>query len=157
MTFVSEKTIDQITIELENSDTQFEQAVTRLEEEQPHILAFLFSENFEVLTTIEKDYLLFLCITIWRSVKKEIGTIGLISEEQIGNAEELNWGKITTAKGKTFRDRLDGFFENTPQEDLLAFVEDSLTMDEEGENTVTKEGREPMFVALKTIIDVLTN
>lgn len=156
MTFISENIIDQITEELENSDTEFDYSVTRLEEEQPHILAYLFNENFDVLTTAEKDYLLFLSITIWRSVKKELGTIGLISEDQIGNAEEQNWEKMAAAKGKTFRERLDVFFENTPQEDLLAFVEDSLTIDEE-EMTVTKEGREPMFVGLKTMIDVLTD
>ena len=41
------------------------------------------------------------------------------------------------------------------QEDLLAFVEDNLVEDED--SVVTKEGREPMFVALKSVIDVLTN
>ena len=52
---------------------------------------------------------------------------------------------------KKFRERLDVFFQDYFQEDLLAFVEDSLS--EEEEEMVTKIGREPMFVALKTIID----
>ena len=39
------------------------------------------------------------------------------------------------------------FFENSSQEDLLAFIEDSLL--EEEEDLVTKVGREPMFIALK--------
>jgi len=47
---------------------------------------------------------------------------------------------------------MDIFFKNYFQEDLLAFVEDSLIEEEEG--LVTKVGREPMFVALKSIIDV---
>ena len=55
---------------------------------------------------------------------------------------------------KRFRDRMDIFFENYSQEDLLAFVEDNLVEDED--SLVTKEGREPMFVALKSVIDILT-
>ncbi|MFK7934247.1 MAG: hypothetical protein AB8G22_12110 [Saprospiraceae bacterium] len=156
MAFISENTIDQITVELENSDAKFEEALIRIEEEQPHILAYLFNENFDVLTNSEKDYLLFLAITIWKSTKKEVGTIALVNENTIGSAEEQNWEFMTAAKGKTFRDRLDIFFNNTPQEDLLAFVEDALTLDDEEDRTVTKEGREPMFVALKTVIDVIT-
>jgi len=154
--FISEHIIDQITTELESSDGEFERAVVRLEEEQPYLLAYLFNEEFEVLTVAEKDYLLFLSIALWRSIKKEVGTLRMVGENDIGEADEKNWEQLTTAAGKTFRDRLNSFFEITPQEDLLAFVEDSLTLDEE-ETTVTKEGREPMFIALKTIIDVLTH
>ena len=58
---------------------------------------------------------------------------------------------------KKFRDRLDPFFENTQQEDLVAFAEDAVTEDlDDPESLVTKEGREPIFVALATMIDVLT-
>ena len=51
------------------------------------------------------------------------------------------------------------FFENTQQEDLLAFIEDSLTPgeDDDEEFPVTEEGAEAMFVMLKTVVDVLTN
>ena len=49
---------------------------------------------------------------------------------------------------------MDVFFEDYAQEDMLAFVEDNLVEDED--STITKEGREPIFVALKSVIDVLT-
>ena len=157
MTFIPEQTIDQITVELENSEVKFEQALTHMEAEQPNVLAYLLSENFAVLTHLEKDYLLFLAITIWKSIKKEVDTIALVAEDKIGQTEEKNWEIMSAAKGKTFRDRLDVFFADTPQEDLLALVEDALTLDDDDEEKgVSKEGREPMFVALKTTIDVLT-
>ena len=42
----------------------------------------------------------------------------------------------------------------------MAFVEDALTGEAENEEgeafSITPEGREPMFVMLKTVIDVLT-
>jgi len=54
---------------------------------------------------------------------------------------------------------LDAFFEGYAQEDLLAYVEDSLLLSEEqGKNElgVTPEGRPLLFISLKTLIDVLT-
>ena len=47
--------------------------------------------------------------------------------------------------------------EQTEQEDLLAFAEDAVLEEEDDpEALVTKEGREPIFVALKTMVDVLS-
>jgi hypothetical protein len=45
------------------------------------------------------------------------------------------------------------FFDGYPQEDLLAFLEDSLQQDEE--NPVTGVGAELIAVTAKSIIDVL--
>jgi hypothetical protein len=82
-----------------------------------------------------------------------------MSPEELEEIEEGNWTQLNDAVGKNFRQKLDGFFEDYPQEDLLAFVEDSLVISKEGEESddfeISKEGREPIFVALKTIIDCL--
>ncbi|MFK8104727.1 MAG: hypothetical protein AB8G15_19570, partial [Saprospiraceae bacterium] len=71
--------------------------------------------------------------------------------------EEDNWEKLENVPAGSFRDRLDVFFKDYPQEDLLAFAEDALVEEEEDSDiNLTKEGKELMFVALKTIIDCLT-
>ena len=57
------------------------------------------------------------------------------------------------APGSNFHDRLNAFFNEYPQEDLLAFVEDSLESDED--ITVSPAGRELIFVACCTLIDAL--
>ena len=54
---------------------------------------------------------------------------------------------------RKFNEKIDPFFKDYPQEDLLAFVEDSLVQDEDSE--ITNEGRDYIFIALKTIIDSL--
>ncbi|MFT5382917.1 MAG: hypothetical protein ACI81W_000313, partial [Saprospiraceae bacterium] len=64
------------------------------------------------------------------------------------------WEKLSENQSKGFRDKLDVFFENTSQEDLLAFVEDALVQDEE-DDMISPEGREYVFITLKTIIDCL--
>ncbi len=156
MKFVSEQVIDSIAEQLDGSTNIYEAAIEELREEQPAILAYLFNEELKVLTQKEKEYLLYLILVIWKS-------IGVVAEEPIGKVspdaftqrEEENWNIIDSQKKKHFRDKLDVFFEGYPQEDLLAFVEDAL-VEEEEDDMVTKEGREALFVILKTVLDCWT-
>lgn len=158
MKFVSEKVIDTVIDELEDlSDEQYEQRMETFSEAQPVLFAWLFSEQFDLLNEDEKGYLQYLALIAWLSVVKVNGPAEAVSEEQIGEAEEKNYEVLEASSAKKFRERLDSFFENTPQEDLLAFAEEAVLEDEgEPDSLVTKEGREPIFVALKTLVDVLT-
>jgi len=152
MKFISENIIDQVTEEIGESETAFKKATLELREEQPSVTAYIFSENFDLFTQGEKEYFLFLALVIFKSIKSEAGDLKNISENTLGKHEEINWQILGSVTAKKFRERIDIFFKNYHQEDLLAFVEDSLM--EEEEEMVTKVGREPMFVALKSIIDV---
>jgi hypothetical protein len=152
--FISEDMIDAVILELEEAD--FEQEVAVLGEKQPVLLAYVLSEDFELLTNAERDWLLYLFLVVWQAVEKNNALKGPLSKNALEAAEEANWARLEAVTAKRFRDRMTPFFEGYAQEDLLAFVEDSLTEDEEDtEAVVTKEGREPIFVALKSVIDVL--
>lgn len=153
--FISEKTIEQQAQQLDSADTNYEQAIAALEAAQPHILAYLFSESFQYLTEEERAYLLYLTIVIYQSIQTQQEVV-LITEEVLGQHEEANWERMEASSSKPFRQRLDSFFENTTQEDLLAFMEDSLVADaEDQEDFLTNPGREIIFVGLKTIMDSL--
>ena len=160
MQMISENTIDRIIGQFEQAELDYESATEEFAKQQPAIMSFLFSEQDGVLTDNERNFMLYLAIVIWRSIEYIGPTHPLIDPKKISEAEEANWEKMDKAKGSSFRDRLDIFFKNTSQEDLLAFIEDSLTLDEitddEADVVVTKEGVEPMFVMLKTVVDVLT-
>jgi len=153
MNFISENIIESVAEEIGASEENFKDALLEFNTEQPLLTAYIFSENFDLLTQPEKEYFLFLVLVLFFSVKNEHGVLDTITAETIGKAEENNWMLLSEVKVKKFRERMDVFFEGYNQEDLLAFVEDALT--EEEEETVTKVGREPMFVALKSIIDCL--
>ncbi len=157
--FVSEQIIEQQLAQFQQEEVEYDAFIKELEERQPYLLAYLLSDSFTLLTQQEKDYLLYIVLVIWKSaVAKNEGTIAIVSEEQIGTCEENNWDKLDNAKAKRFRDKLDVFFQNTPQEDLLAFVEDSLADDDDSdEDFLTKVGRELIFIGAKTTIDVLTS
>lgn len=153
--FVSEKIIDSQAEQ--TADYQVE--IEDFRANQPVILSYFFSENFNVLTTKEREYLLYLALVIWKSVKQVQPDLPEVSEERLGNTEEQNFELFGAATGRRFRDKLDVFFESYKQEDLLAFVEDALEIDDEDSEhfQVTTIGREPIFMALKSLIDVLTS
>ncbi len=151
MKFVSEQIIDQVAEELGASESNFERGIQDMETHQPVLLAYLFSENFSLFTDQEREFLLFLVTVIYRSAKRVNDQLATIGEEELSLKEEDNWNLLQGVRGRKFHDRLDVFFQNHPQEDLLAFVEDALSDVEDG--YVTKEGREAIFVAVKSIVD----
>lgn len=149
---VSEQTIDKTVDALESAD--FEREVEYLSERQPELVGYLFSEDFDLLTEDERGYMLYLTLVLYQSVETQNGNVPPINASDLENAEENNWALLENITEKRFRERITVFFEKTQQEDLLAFIEDALTDDED--NMITPEGREPIFVALKSIVDIIT-
>lgn len=154
MAFVDEQIIDEVIDQLELTEGAYEAEVREMEESQPVLSAYFWSENFELFTPDERFYMQYLALIIWKSYSKVNGLPGLITEEQISEAEELNWARLEDVKSPIFRERAGVFFEQFFQEDLLAFVEDAL-LDDDEDAVVTKEGREALFVTLKTVIDLM--
>ncbi len=152
MTLIKENIIDKVSFELDANEGNYNQVVKAMEKDAPFLLAYPFSEGFELLTDEERQYLLYLIMVIWKSVHTATGRFPTMAPEDISKAEEQNWEKLNQSKERRFHDRITPLFEDYPQEDLLAFAEDALAYDEE-DNFITSEGREYMFVALKSVID----
>ena len=156
MKFISESLVEQAAELLNTSEESYERAVEEMEEEQPVLLSYFFTEDFQVFTQSEKEYLFYLMLVVWKAVSLGGESIPAITEQQLSQAEDSNWEQMQGVKARGFHERLNVFFDNYPQEDLLAFVEDALS-DEEDDDAilVTKEGREALFVSLKSAIDCL--
>lgn len=147
--------VDEVTEELSASEKAFEHTIELMNKQQPILLGYLFSENFEAFTQNEREYLLFLSAVIWKSVFRVWGQQDPITTEQLSAAEDHNWHVLQTTNSNLFRERINAFFDEQPvEEELLAFIEDALLDDDE--SPVTLEGREPLFITLKSIIDSLT-
>lgn len=146
--------IDEVTEELSASAKAVEKTLDMMNEQQPVLLAYLFSESFEVFTEQEREFILFLVCVIWKSIFRVFGPQEIVRETHLSAADDVNWGLINEVSSHRFRERLDVFFQQHPEEEeLLAFVEDAILDDDE--SPVTNEGREPIFVSLKSIIDCL--
>ncbi len=151
--FISEEIINKI-FELEvESDNDSTESLLDLSREQPAIFHYINQEDFELLTEEEFDFLVFLTVIIFKSFRERRVAIKEVPVRDIESTEEANWEILNSATSNKFRNRIDAFYTDYPQEDLLAFVEDALEPDDLP--IVTKEGREPLFIILKTIIDVL--
>ncbi len=146
--------IDEVTEELSASEKAVEKTLDMMNEQQPILLAYLFSESFEVFTEQEREFILFLVCVIWKSIFRVFGPQEIVRETHLSAADDANWGLLNEVEGHRFRERLDVFFKQHPEEEeLLAFIEDAILDDDE--SPVTNEGREPIFVSLKSIVDCL--
>jgi hypothetical protein len=156
MKFIAEDIIEDSIAYLDASEAYYEQTVQHFQAQQPIAFTYLFAEGFALLTEEEQGLLRYMALVVWRAVTQtKQQPARHISQEEIGQAEEANWEKFNVQKG-SFRDKLDIFFADTDQEDLLAFLEDTLMEDEEDkENDIAPEARATLFISLKSIIDCL--
>jgi hypothetical protein len=150
---VEESIIDQAIEELELLHNEPEEIVDEIKESYPVIFAYLLSESFELLTEQENEEVFYIASVILKAIELADIEIPETTTEELENIEERNWEILSNSKDNAFRHRISVFFEGYKEEDLLAFVEDMLSDDED--TTITKEGRETIFVSLKTIIDAL--
>ena len=135
--FIAENTIDETVERLEDFEDH-QSLINELGEIQPGILAYLTSESFDLFSDEERDFLFFMTLVIVGAIQKQHPDLAVVTEDELGEAEERNWELFEKTKARAFRDKLDTFFDKYPQEDLLAFVEDALESDED--SLITKEG-----------------
>lgn len=158
MVEITDKHIEATIEAFEKADEQAsEQQVVDFTEKYPEVLAWLYNEDARFFTVEEKEFIFFMLMVIWKSVERGMGE-GLmpsVGGADIEKREDANWEKLNKVKERQFTKRLDVFFKDTKQEDLLAFIEDALAT-EQGGDVITNESREPIFVFLKSFIDCLT-
>lgn len=148
--------IDQAAIEgvitLWEDGQRYTDQIQSIMENYPVITGFLLQESTDILREEEKDTLWLVAATLLYLLQAL--PIRMVTEEQLSLQEEHNWNAYQAEKEGTFYDRITPFYEDYPQEDLLAFVEDMVQVDEE-DGDITKIGREVIFITCKTLIDVL--
>ena len=157
MEFIKEAKIEQTLILLEQGENAIAEGFTEFGLEQPAFVQFIASENFKILKEKEYDLLIFILVVIYQSSKSDQESPILyptIEAELIESMDEENWEVYNEEGSQNYSKALDIYFKEYPQEDLLAFVEDSLVEDEEDE-TITTVGREIIFITAKTLVDCM--
>jgi len=151
---IKQDAIEAIMERLQANPDLFSTLLDGLEKDQPAIINWLFSESFDILNQEEKQYFLFLSLVIIVAISEEMVIEHTIAPKVIEEQEESNWTTFSSQSAKAFREKINVFFDGYPQEDLLAFIEDALEL-EHDDQIVTTIGRPPMFMALKTLVDVM--
>lgn len=151
---IAESTIDRTLDRLENAGDDYEVQIQDFADDQPELMDYLTNEDAEAFTETERELLLFAALVVYQSIDDERSGLRTATGDQIATAEERNYAVLSAARGGSLRDRLTPFFEQSGEEELLAFIED-LTLSEDEESSISNEAREPFFVTLKTVMDVL--
>lgn len=152
-TLVDENIIESIIESLDNNQKLID-LEKRWADDFPSISDYLNQENFSLLINEEKAYLNFIIAVIFLSWEKKFGGFEKdFNPKSLEKIEESNWEKLNKANGKSFREKLDVFFEGHSQEDLLAFIEDSIQEDEE--QMVSSAARDIVFICATTILDTI--
>ncbi len=154
MQFIPENIINEKIALYEANDEIFARDFQQMVEHNNPILSFFQQESLELLTESEKVLLEFMFTVIYSSIHEHIKSHTTVNIQSLEDAEEKNWEIFNDNSSKNFTQICDIFFENYPQEDLLAFVEDTLQLDEE-EPVITTVGREIILIACKSFIDTL--
>ncbi|NNF36754.1 MAG: hypothetical protein HKN68_21815 [Saprospiraceae bacterium] len=149
---ISEKYIDQVILTL-NSAPLYEERLRNIIETRQALVSYLESEGFEILDYEERDLLWYLTVVVHDSILEAGNNIPDITVEDIEIAEEKNYAALESDHMK-FSDMADLLFNDYPEEDLLAFIEDTVIPDEE--HFPSPVGRKVIFISMKTVIDVLT-
>ncbi len=151
---ISETTVEKVINIFENDPEGYMDALAALMDSQSALFAFLSQESNDVLTEQEKDIMWYIVLVIVSSFQEE-HSMHSISDVELGNNEERNWDLYQQQSKSDFRNMVTVFFEDYDQEDLLAFVEDVLVVEED--SPITTVGREVIFISSKSVIDSLEN
>jgi len=149
--FISESVIDEVLDLLDTDKDLYEKEFDYLTTEQLGLAQYLIDEEFNSLTSDEREGLIFLTVVIIASIHRATGGVPTLTLDDLEKSEDENWSKVEHLPANQVSQRFDLLFQDYQQEDLLAFIEDSLVV-EDG-SFVTKEGKEPMFIVMKSVID----
>lgn len=144
---IIENTIEQYADDVE----AYESALVELMDAQPALLAFLTQESTDLLLDEEKDIMWYIAVVIINACQSDGIAVPQLSDETLSDYEEANWQLLQDQPKGTFREKLTAFFEDYKQEDLLAFVEDTLELEED--SPITAVGRDVIFISAKAVID----
>lgn len=159
MNRISTDQIDELVMRLETLSIEETEALfDEFAEQQPAYVAYIMQEEFEALGEDEHELLLFNAMTVWYIMRELTGELEPISEEEIDDAQDANWDRVDALpalKKQTFEEHVEPVIALYPQDELLYFILDTMQDDEEAEFNLSKDSKLPIFVAIKTMVDIL--
>ena len=148
---VTEQIIDK-TLDLLHTGENFDDSSIILIDEHPEVIAYLDSESFDILIEEEKDVLWYCLVVLYTAIKDGKDHLQQRDVKEIEAKEEENY-EVLGDNNMKYSEMCNLLFEDTKEEDLLAFIEDFLVPDED-EDDITPTGRKVLFITLKTMVDV---
>ena len=148
---IQEQYIDNAVLALEQNGDRVEQYLL---DNQEAFVTYLNEELFKVFTEEESQLLLFLVTVIHYAYHLQFETTVTIDLDTFNEYDDKNWKSRESVKN--WNQAKDLFFDQSDQEDALAFVEDMLAEDEEDKIVISDAVEEIIFITSKSFLDTLT-
>lgn len=147
------------------SDAEAERLVNTFTEEQPVLMTYLLAVYGEELTEEEREYLFFLGLKIWYTLRQTVGKLPSITEEQLDKIEHDNEQMLHYLSEESedgFMSFAENLVEDYSQGELIEFVimaiadegeDEDEPLAEEDDFILSEDAKGIFFIALKTLID----
>ena len=142
---ITEQQIDEMISLMETED--FEDSFVSEQQEFWH---YISSDAFSGLSKSEHQLLFFVISVIFHTCQRS-GHPLVFDIDTFQDKEEKNWASREAKDSWTAA--LDDFFQGHGQEDLLAFAEDMLVLDDDEQ--ISDIGKEIIFITAKSYIDLI--
>jgi len=132
--------------------------VGEMRAEQPAAFQYLVTVGEGTINDDERQWLVFLGVTVWRIVKESGLNPPAMTAEILDRAAKNTSGLISYLKGENSKEAADDFLKvlkDYPQPFLLNYVIGALNVAFEDEHCVRKENMTVLFFFVKILIDCL--
>lgn len=151
MGIITEDLIMDVIESFDTNEKAFYTIQKEISDNQPAIAAMLTDESMELLSDDEYELLWFVLVVMYQCITSQNGELLPVTVSKLESFEEENWETLGENTNAPFRARLDKFYAQTQQEDLLSFIEDSFESDEEMH--IAPASREVLFITAKSAMD----
>ena len=135
--------------------------VDKISDENPHLLAYVMSDDALLLGENEAEIILFVAVVFYKTVERRVGQVEEIDEEEIDQLQDANWKLFEGAESKTPEEMgvyVEELIAKHGEPEFLYYILDSLEEESEDDDAglgIEETAKVPMFIMLKTVADAL--
>jgi len=153
---VAEQTVELILQKLDEDDSYQSVLLSQFEEKYEDYCGYLGQEILPILNSEEGDLLMFVLSVIEEGFQRHELNHELFELTVYFDMEEKMWSMYEDQLKVPFRDRVTPYFDQIDEEEILAFVEDTLIADPDEESSfLGNTGRDIIWNVCASFVAVL--
>lgn len=143
----------------EMSDPDLEEIFREFQQEQPHIVAFLFAAQEDDLEEEEREYMFYLGLQVWYVFVNAYENVATVSETLIDEVDLDNddlYQQLDQESEEGLEELVENLYGRYPQWDLLQYcLLAIIESDQEEDEILYDDSKGLVLVSIKTVIDSL--
>ncbi len=154
---ISQEIVEKTWQEISNlQDMEATLLMTKMEQDQPGVLAYLMAAGDDLLNQDERELLLYLGTVVWQIMLQGTRSLRRVTIPQLESAENTNFSTLDDLSGESPGDLIAAVEEmiaDYNQPEVLKYVVEALMEEDDEEIDITEDSKGLMLIYLKTVID----